>query len=160
MSSAAQHHPLGQPSADAADGSLSVSFPAVAESLASIRDAAVAFALQGDASLDTVDAIRVVCSEAAANVVEHAYTNSEGEIHLRAVRNSEALWIVVADDGQGLVPRPGKRSAGVGFGWMARFSDAMTLEPAFGGGLEMVFRFRLAEGEQSESGVPGGSGVR
>jgi len=160
VSSAAQHHPLGQPSAGAADGSLSASFPAVAESLASIRNAAASFALQGDAPPDTVDAIRLVCSEAAANVVEHAYINSPGEIHLRAVRNSEAVWIVVADDGQGLVPRPDKRSAGVGFGWMATFSDAMTLEPAFGGGLEMVFRFRLADGPQSESAVHSASGVR
>ena len=111
--------------------------------MACVRDAVVVFAQQADVSQDTVDAIRLVCSEAAANVVEHAYTTSAGEIHVRAVRNSEALWFVVADDGEGLVLRPGKRGAGFGFGWMARFSDAMTLESVPGGGLELSFRFGL-----------------
>jgi len=145
MSRAEQPYPLGQPAADAADGALSISFPAVAGSLASVRDAAVAFASQADLSQDTVEAVRLVCSEAAANVVEHAYPGSDGEIHLRAVRNSEALWVVVADDGQGLRLRPDKRSTGFGFGWMARFSDAMTLEPGPGGGLEVSFRFGVSD---------------
>lgn len=151
MSPAAQQYPLGQPTSDDAEAVLAKSFPAVAESLGPVRDTVVAFAAQADVSEDTVEAIRLVCSEAAANVVEHAYPASAGDIHLRAVRNSQALWIVIADDGRGLVVRLGKPSTGFGFAWMARFSDAMTLEPAPSGGLELSFRFRLRDHQPGPS---------
>ncbi len=119
------------------------SFPAVPEQLALVRDAVTQFAEAVNVSVDTLEAMRLVCSEAAANVVEHAYDATPGEVHLTALCEDRTVWLVVADDGRGLTVRRGKPDTGFGFAWMARFSDAMTVEPAPTGGVEVSFRFRV-----------------
>jgi anti-sigma regulatory factor (Ser/Thr protein kinase) len=135
--------PLDRPDPERAERVIARSFPAVPESLGPLRDAVTRFAEAAGAGSETLEAIRLVSSEAAANAIEHAYDPGSGEVHLTAIHGPGAIWVVVADDGRGLRIHPGRPSAGFGFAWMARFSDAMTVEPAPNGGVEVSFRFRV-----------------
>ena len=56
------------------------------------------------------------------------------------------LWILIADDGAGLrAERSENRGLGLGLGWMAQFSDGLTLLTRSSGGLEVRLRFNLFE---------------
>src|SRR5256885_6920834 len=62
----------------ARERSMSVSFPAVTASVRKVRHALVTFARAAGATTDKIEAIRVVASEAATNVVAHAYDGVPG----------------------------------------------------------------------------------
>jgi len=120
------------------------SYPAVAESVVEVRNALVGFAAVAGATERTKEAIRLTASEAAANVVEHAYPNADGLIDVTAeLLDADAIRVVIADDGRGLAF--GNKSPGLGLGliWMAWFSDGMTLASSQTGGLEVALRFSL-----------------
>lgn len=133
--------PLGRPVAKEAERALSRSYPAVPESLSLIRQSLVGFGQESGASTGTVEAIRLVSSEAAANVVAHAYDAEPGCIHITAMCDTQAIWVVVADDGHGLTADRERPGLGVGFPWMALFSDAMTVDSRPSGGLQVSLRF-------------------
>jgi serine/threonine-protein kinase RsbW len=115
---------------------LSKSFPAVPESVRLVRGALVDVAESAGATSETVEAVRVASSEAATNVVVHAYDGGPGEIDLTAGLNAPAdgMWVVVADGGRGL--DFGTQSPGLelGFVWMAWFSEGLALGPSRAGG--------------------------
>jgi anti-sigma regulatory factor (Ser/Thr protein kinase) len=133
--------PLDRPDINDAERVLVEAYPAVAPSVSRVRHAMVGFAEQASASAETVEAIRLVASEAAANVVEHAYRGEPGPLHVTAMLDSEAIWLVISDEGRGLTIDRHRPGLGVGFSWMAIFSDAMTVDSAPGGGLEITLRF-------------------
>jgi anti-sigma regulatory factor (Ser/Thr protein kinase) len=124
--------------------SLSESFPAVAESVPHARSAVGAFAAAAGASEEQLHGIRLVVSEAVSNAVLHAYDGSCGQIHVTAALVPGELWVLVADDGCGLRAAPSpSRGLGLGLGWMAQFSDGLTLVTRSSGGLEVRMRFGL-----------------
>src|SRR5437773_12307758 len=89
-----------------AERSMRASFPAIAASVRKVRHALVVFAESVGAPSQTIEAIRLVGSEAATNVVQHAYNGRPGRIHVRAIhvraiRDSDAIWVAVADQGCG-----------------------------------------------------------
>jgi anti-sigma regulatory factor (Ser/Thr protein kinase) len=138
------HRPLASSRARTSDRVYISSYPAVPESVGELRNAVVGFAAVAGATERAKEAIRLTSSEAAANVVEHAYPNGDGRIDLTAeLLDADAIRIVIADDGGGLVW--GNRSPGLGLGliWMAWFSDGMTLSSSQTGGLEVILRFSL-----------------
>jgi anti-sigma regulatory factor (Ser/Thr protein kinase) len=74
----------------------------------------------------------------------YAYKGAPGEIHLLAAVVSGELWIVIADDGEGMRDRGGDtRGLGLGLGLMARLSDALTILTRSSGGVEVRMRFDL-----------------
>jgi anti-sigma regulatory factor (Ser/Thr protein kinase) len=88
--------------------------------------------------------IRLAVSEAITNAVAYAYKGAPGEIHLLAAVVSGELWIVIADDGEGMRDRGGDtRGLGLGLGLMARLSDALTILTRSSGGVEVRMRFDL-----------------
>jgi anti-sigma regulatory factor (Ser/Thr protein kinase) len=130
-------------------GSLSISYPAVAESVPQARLAAGAFAAAAGASRQQIDNIRLLVSEAVTNAVQHAYAGvlrRNPAVHLSAVVAAGELWVFVADDGCGLHAQRERSRAGLGLGlvWMTAFSDELTLHTRASGGLEVRLRFRLA----------------
>jgi anti-sigma regulatory factor (Ser/Thr protein kinase) len=119
------------------------SYPAVAESVRRVRNASVEFARRAGATEQVEEAIRLAASEAAANVVEHAYPQAQGQIDVTAEADDDSVWLIVADDGTGLTFGNRRPGLGLGFIWMAWFSDGMTLASSPAGGLEVTLRFGL-----------------
>jgi anti-sigma regulatory factor (Ser/Thr protein kinase) len=129
------------------------SYPASSDSIARARRMLVAFAEEVGATLEQQDNVRLVVSEAVTNVVQHAYCDGGGEVHVTAALVSDELWILIADDGEGI--RPELASPGLGFGlpWMAQFSDGMRLLTSSTGGVEVRLRFDLS-GEEPPQAKP------
>jgi anti-sigma regulatory factor (Ser/Thr protein kinase) len=132
------------------DGSaaFSASYPARAESVGKARAAVAAFASRSGAAPATVEAVRLAVSEAATNVVVHAYRDLEtpGEIDVAAAQAAGELWVIIADNGSGLHPRPDSPGLGLGLGLIAQVSDGLDLVHRAAGGLELRMRFVLAPG--------------
>jgi anti-sigma regulatory factor (Ser/Thr protein kinase) len=137
--------------------SLNERYPAVADSVPRARRAMAAFARGAGVTEEQLEGIRLVVSEAVSNAVLHAYDGEGGDIQLTAAIVPGELWILVADDGFGLrAERGGNRGLGLGLGWMAQFSDGLTLVTRSSGGLEVRLRFDLFE----TAGEGDGSGSR
>src|SRR5579862_8635877 len=91
-------------------------YPALPASVAAIRRDLGQFARDACAPPGTVEAIVLAASEAATNVVLHAYRDNaeSGEIELLVTRTAAELAVIVRDRGSGLTPRTD--SAGLGLG--------------------------------------------
>jgi stage II sporulation protein AB (anti-sigma F factor) len=134
--------------------SLNERYPAVPDSVPRARTELSAFAIRAGATGEQLEGIRLVVSEAVSNAVLHAYEGEKGEIQVTAAVLPGELWILIADDGVGLrAERSENRGLGLGLGWMAQFSDGLTLLTRSSGGLEVRLRFELfdATGEAGPS---------
>lgn len=120
-------------------------YPARLESVASVRAALVDFARRNGASQAAVEAVELAVSEAATNVVVHAYDDAAeaGVIEVAAAFAAGELWVLVADGGAGLRPRRDGPGLGLGLGLIAQVSDGVDIVNRAGGGLELRMRFAL-----------------
>jgi anti-sigma regulatory factor (Ser/Thr protein kinase) len=90
--------------------------------------------------------VRLLVSEAVTNTVLHAYEDKPGEVHITAAVASDELWVVIADDGEGMRTQPGESGGlGLGLALMARLSSDLTIGARSGGGVEVSMRFDLVE---------------
>jgi anti-sigma regulatory factor (Ser/Thr protein kinase) len=136
--------------------SLNERYPAVPDSVPRARKELGAFAVGAGMTGEQLEGVRLVVSEAVSNAVLHAYDGEGGEIQVTAAVVPGELWILIADDGAGLrAERSENRGLGLGLGWMAQFSDGLTLLTRSSGGLEVRLRFNLFEatGEADASGA-------
>ncbi|HEX4187045.1 MAG TPA: ATP-binding protein [Solirubrobacteraceae bacterium] len=121
-------------------------YPATSDSVPLARKALASFASSAGVTEEQLEGIRLVVSEAVSNAVLHAYDGDGGEIQVTAAVVPGELWILIADDGFGLrAERSGNQGLGLGLGWMAQFSDGLTLVTRSSGGLEVRLRFDLFE---------------
>jgi serine/threonine-protein kinase RsbW len=125
---------------------LSHSYPAVADSVPRAREALSTFARSGGATDDQLDSIRLAVSEAATNVVVHAYEEDSGRIQLDAGLSAGELWVLISDDGLGM--RPQIQSPGLGFGLslISQVCDEFEIAKRSSGGLEVRMRFAVGAG--------------
>ncbi|HEX5225731.1 MAG TPA: ATP-binding protein [Solirubrobacteraceae bacterium] len=125
-----------------AKSEFALSYTAEASSIRQARSALRAFADTQGATREKQDDIALSCSEALTNVVEHAYTEPGGEIHVCASRDGEQMLVVIADDGcgPGFPKRVGLR---LGMPVMSAYSDQLTLSRRPGGGFEVRLLFAL-----------------
>ncbi|MGZ6578910.1 MAG: ATP-binding protein [Solirubrobacteraceae bacterium] len=125
---------------------LSYTYPAVADSVPRAREAMSSLARSAGATDDQLDSIRLAVSEAATNVVVHAYDDDSGRIKLDAGLSSGELWVLIADDGLGM--RPQVQSPGLGFGLslISQVCDEFEIAKRSSGGLEVRMRFALGGG--------------
>jgi anti-sigma regulatory factor (Ser/Thr protein kinase) len=137
----------GEPALSAESGArlyMSESYPAAPSSVPWARNVVGAFAAEAGIGAQRLEDVRLAVSEAITNAVTYAYDGSPGEIHVLAAAVSGGLWIVIADDGQGMRDRRGEtRGLGLGLGLMARLSDALTILTRSSGGVEVRMRFDL-----------------
>ena len=121
--------------------------PAVPEIVARMRRAVVALAER----LGAVDAVRsdlaLAVGEACANVVVHAYPPGDvGPLVVSAepAAGGAELVVIVADQGQGMVPRPDSPGLGLGLPLIANLTDRLEISDGPEGvGTELVMAFDL-----------------
>jgi len=135
---------------------LSESAPAAPASVSWARQLIGDFAAAVGLAGERVEDVRLAISEAVTNAVAYAYDGEPGEIHVIAAVVSEELWLVVADDGNGMRTRPSEtRGLGLGLGLMAQLSDALTILARSSGGVEVRMRFDLRDGADPAAGRAG-----
>lgn len=120
-------------------------YPAIATSVRAIRSALREFTRGLGLSTEMRDDIMLAVSEAATNVVVHAYTDTDepGTIEVDATVAADELWVIVADTGVGLRPRVESPGLGLGLAIIARLADGVDLVRPAAGGVELRMRFAL-----------------
>jgi serine/threonine-protein kinase RsbW len=87
--------------------------------------------------------VALVLTEAAANVVVHAYSgDNPGLLYALATLTGVGLELDVYDRGHGMVPSGRSTGLGVGLALMSRLSDGLDIAPVAGGGLRVTALFR------------------
>jgi serine/threonine-protein kinase RsbW len=130
-------------------------YPALPESVGAARASLVEFATRVGAPADVISAVELAVSEAATNVVVHAYRDAEqpGVMEVTAVLAGSELCVIVADAGSGLRPRSDSPGLGLGLGIIAQVSDSVDIVHRSSGGIELRIRFAVARGG-TESATP------
>jgi serine/threonine-protein kinase RsbW len=122
---------------------VSLDADAVARSVGDVRRRLVAFACELGADRDLQARVALAVTEAATNVVMHAYRDAGPRpLHVTADFEDGDLEVVVADEGEGLRPRrsPG---LGAGLGIIAETSDEFVVREREPAGVELWMRFHL-----------------
>jgi serine/threonine-protein kinase RsbW len=124
---------------------LRLSLPAERASVPRARHSVADFARAAGLSEAQLDPVQLAVTEAAANVVLHAYPEGGGVIHLEAARVGSELWVIVSDEGEGM--RSGVSSPGLGQGLrlITQSADAVTIANRSSGGTEVRMRFALPQ---------------
>jgi stage II sporulation protein AB (anti-sigma F factor) len=121
-------------------------FRADPRAISGARHAALAFAREHSVPDERFDAIALAVSEAATNVVMHAYRDSEdpGTFTLALDLEGPSLLIEVCDDGLGMAPRDDSPGLGFGLPIIADVTDAHAFLSTDDGGTWLTMRFDLA----------------
>jgi anti-sigma regulatory factor (Ser/Thr protein kinase) len=83
--------------------------------------------------------VTLAVSEAANNVLQHAFRSRStgGGLIVAASAEDGAIRVLVSDTGGGLVPRSDSPGAGLGLPLMAQLSDELNISQRDGGGTEV-----------------------
>lgn len=122
---------------------ISECYPAVPASVPLARRALVSLARRAGANEEQVESIRLGSSEALTNVVQHAYGDGGGSIHVLSAVTEDELWVLIADDGRGLCATSNNRGLGIGLALIACVADTFSVVKRASGGTEMQMRFGL-----------------
>jgi len=138
----------GCPGAGNPDAAFRRTYPAVAESVAAIRATVAQFATQAGAAPLSVEPVKLAVSEAATNVVVHAYAGADqpGLIEVEATHGACELRVSVADTGAGLQPGHARSGLGLGLAIIEQLADHVELLQGGNTGLRVVMRFALPAG--------------
>jgi serine/threonine-protein kinase RsbW/stage II sporulation protein AB (anti-sigma F factor) len=124
------------------------SIPALADEVASIRQAAVAFARAEGVPDPPLEDLRLAISEAVTNAVVHAFRTRDlpGTVTVTVdVTCDQVVEAIVRDDGMGMSPRGDSPGLGLGLGLIGSVADAVEQRlPAAGIGFELWMSFRFS----------------
>jgi serine/threonine-protein kinase RsbW/stage II sporulation protein AB (anti-sigma F factor) len=121
------------------------SWPAVPASVSRARSAVGAFALDAGLPDGLVHNLKVAVSEAATNVVIHAYVGLEpDEFSVWMAIERGRVEMVVRDRGRGMVPRADSPGLGLGLPLIANLAESVEVAIPQDGGTEVRMRFRLS----------------
>src|SRR3954465_13537268 len=136
---------MGSVSPDVASAPpLTRSWRAVPHAVRELRSAVLAYARDLGAPETALSSIRLAVSEAATNVVLHAYPSDDpGEVHVCAKCEGQTFRVRVCDEGGGMVPRPDSPGLGLGLPLIAQLVDGLEVESRPGGGTALCMRFEL-----------------
>ena len=137
------------------ENQVSLTFPSRSANEGFARTAAACFAAQLDPTLEEVNDIKTVVSEAVTNAIVHAYPDSLGRIDLKLrLREDHSLEIVVKDWGVGipdveqarapLFTTGNEERSGMGFTIMESFMDQLKVRSAPGKGTTVTMRRKIA----------------
>jgi anti-sigma regulatory factor (Ser/Thr protein kinase) len=119
-----------------------MSLPARAENVAVVRHALAGLAERLGMDEQSVDDLKTVVTEAAMNVVVHAYPEGEeGLLSVEAFGEDEGLTVVVRDFGAGIRPRPApdveRQSLQIGLTLIAALSSSFEIRGGIDRGTEI-----------------------
>lgn len=128
------------------DNRLELILPSYSKNEAFARNVIAAFCVELNPTMDEIDDIKTVVSEAVTNCIVHAYEGICGDIVLRAEIDGRTLHIEVEDHGVGIenleeamkpyfTDKPDQERSGMGFTIMESFTDEMRVLKTPGGGV-------------------------
>ena len=134
---------------------ITLEFPSRSANEGFARAAVACFAAQMDPTLNELEDIKTVVSEAVTNVIVHAYPDSLGKVILKArICEGNVLEISIKDHGRGIpdvekARQPmfttgGEERSGMGFTIMESFMDKMSVKSVPGRGTTIVMRRKIA----------------
>jgi serine/threonine-protein kinase RsbW/stage II sporulation protein AB (anti-sigma F factor) len=129
----------------ASGNGLHSSRPAHPTQVAQIRRAVGDVARRCGADDATLTRLELAVTEAATNVVLHAYRDPahQGHIHTTARVAGRELEVTIRDDGVGLSPNPDSPGLGLGLSLMAHEADRCEITTPPSGGTEIRMGFVL-----------------
>jgi serine/threonine-protein kinase RsbW len=98
--------------------------------------------------------IRTAVTEACNNVVIHAYEGEEGPLRVEVYLSSEAVEVVVRDNGTGIKPRirsEEEEALGIGLSIIQALAPRVEFKDVAGGGTEVRMEFTTPEARGLES---------
>jgi anti-sigma regulatory factor (Ser/Thr protein kinase) len=121
---------------------LRLRLPAEPSSLPVVRGALEGYTRRAGASDDEILDLKVACSEACANVIEHAYGTRSGTIRVNVAARDGGVAISVADTGRWRREHPGgARRGGHGLKLMEALTDELEITAREPSGTEVrMFR--------------------
>lgn len=123
---------------------LALRLPAVATSPGRIRAELCAFARANGATGALVDDVALAVTEAAANVVRHAYPDrDDGMIFVAADCEDGTLEVVISDDGAGFGGAEPAEGLGAGLRLIAASAASFGIAARDPSGVEVWMRFLL-----------------
>jgi anti-sigma regulatory factor (Ser/Thr protein kinase) len=115
-------------------------FPATPGSVGILRGEMAAIARECGLPDERVADVMLAVSEAATNVIVHAYPDHKGLVSGAAFVGQGALRIVIADNGVGMAPRIDSPGLGLGLPMVATVADALDVKTS-GDGTEIEMTF-------------------
>jgi serine/threonine-protein kinase RsbW len=136
---------------------LQMALPAKAENVAVVRHALAGLGERLGMDEASVADLKTVVTEAAMNVVVHAYPDDEvGLLSVEAVAENEGLTVEVRDFGAGIRPRPDleRPSLRIGLTLIAALSSSFEISGGVGRGTAIRMHLPLKAREDDGEGEP------
>lgn len=129
------------------------------ENVAVVRHAVAGLAEAIDMHRAGIDDLKIIVTEAAMNVVAHAYEDETGPLEVEASRKNGALVLTVSDHGVGFRPRADaeRDSLRLGLPLIAALASRFEISGGPGHGTRVTMEVDLEpteEGEAAAAGVP------
>lgn len=134
---------------------MTLQFAAKSENESFARVAVAAFISQMDLTLEELNDIKTVVSEAVTNAIIHGYEeNSDGVITIKTTINGAMVEIIIEDKGKGIdnleealqplfTSKPELERSGMGFTIMENFMDFMSVESNPGEGTKVTLKKKM-----------------
>ena len=128
-----------------------IEFPSLAENVSFARTCVGAFVAQLDCTLEEIEEVKLVVSEAVSNCVIHAYDNRSNEkiMVMASIGVERQLEIMVEDFGKGIADisqameptySSDETRMGMGFTFMKSFMDDVEVRSEVGEGTSVTLR--------------------
>jgi stage II sporulation protein AB (anti-sigma F factor) len=134
---------------------MKLSFASRSENEAFARITVAAFVSQMDPTMEQLDEIKTVVSEAVTNAIIHGYEgNTEGTVTVEAEIDGDTVTISISDQGKGIedlelarqplfTSRPELERSGMGFTIMENFMDVFEVVSTESGGTSLKMKKRI-----------------
>jgi stage II sporulation protein AB (anti-sigma F factor) len=134
---------------------MKLSFAAKSENEGFARVAVAAFVSQLDPTMEQLDEMKTVVSEAVTNSIIHGYdSRPDGVVTLEAEIDGDTVSLTISDQGRGIedldlarqplfTSRPELERSGMGFTIMENFMDHFEAESVPGGGTRLMMKKRI-----------------
>lgn len=135
---------------------MSLEFAALSQNESFARIAVASFVSQLDITMDELEEIKTVVSEAVTNAIIHGYDeNPEGIVRIRSMITDETVELVIEDQGKGIedvelamqplyTTKPELERSGMGFTIMENFMDSIEVITSVGKGTQVRLTKRLS----------------
>ena len=135
---------------------ITMTIPAISDYISVVRVAVSGVAARLQFTVDEIEDIKVAVSEACTNVIQHAYEDAVGNIHIQCELDEEELTILVKDTGKGFDPKTlsskkvednGEGTFGLGLGltFIKSLMDDTDVQSSVGQGCTVTMVKRLSK---------------